>query len=120
MAKLSAHGKELFRYFSMKDYGLVAIMEDGQILRKTPLSTIWKKYRHKKPGVDMGTWRSVKQGQYDRAPEWAKNCKTVPTYETMQRWERDCMCKTPTGHVVEADGEGPDGVPSWLILLGLI
>jgi hypothetical protein len=32
----------------------------------------------------------------------------------------DGICETPTGHRVEPDGIGPDGVPSWLRLFSLI
>lgn len=43
-----------------------------------------------------------------------------PTLATLERWSNDGVCRTPTGHRVEPDGHGPDGVPSWLLILGMI
>jgi len=43
-----------------------------------------------------------------------------PTTNTIGRWMYDGMAKTITGHTTEPDGHGPDGSPSWLLVLGLI
>lgn len=40
--------------------------------------------------------------------------------ETIRYWVYDSVCPTPTGYTVEPDGHGPDGVPSWLIILGYL
>jgi hypothetical protein len=32
----------------------------------------------------------------------------------------DGTCETPNGHTVEPDGVDPEGVPSWLLIHGLI
>ena len=44
----------------------------------------------------------------------------LPDMEELEEWMFDSVCETPTGNDVEPDGYGPDGVPSWLLLLGLI
>jgi hypothetical protein len=44
----------------------------------------------------------------------------APTIATMSRWDMDGIAKTPTGHRVEPDGHGPDGSPSWLLVVGVI
>lgn len=44
----------------------------------------------------------------------------APSIATLEKWSNDGICKTPTGHKVEPDGHGPDGVPSWLLLMGMI
>ena len=45
---------------------------------------------------------------------------TAPTDEEVDAWAFDSVCETPTGDDVEADGYGPDGCPSWLLLLGRV
>jgi hypothetical protein len=44
----------------------------------------------------------------------------APALNTLEKWSNDGICKTPTGHRVEPDGHGPDGSPSWLLVLGWI
>lgn len=120
MATLKAHGTELFRYFDPKRGGLMAVMSDGTTLRKTPWSSGWKLYARKKPEVSMELWRETRTNRYNAMPQWCKSVKSVPSMEQLQRWESDGGCDTPTGHWVEPDGEGPDGVPSWLRLFNVL
>ena len=119
MAKLSAHGQEVCRYFSVKSRGLVAVMADGKVLRRTPFSG-WKLFAVKKSEVPLGEWIAKRREIYARLPAWQQECRSLPSMATLERWSNDSMCETPTGHQVEPDGVGPDGVPSWLILCGLI
>jgi hypothetical protein len=44
----------------------------------------------------------------------------VPSIKTLEKWNDDGISKTVTGHKVEPDGYGPDGSPSWLLVLGMI
>jgi len=44
----------------------------------------------------------------------------APSMKSLERWNWDGICKTPTGKRVEPDGYGPDGSPSWLLVFGLI
>lgn len=44
----------------------------------------------------------------------------VPDEQQIESWVFDSICETPTGDEVEPDGVGPDGVPSWLLLLGFV
>ena len=44
----------------------------------------------------------------------------LPSMQELTAWNEDGICETPTGHRVEPDGTGPDGVPSWLRALRLI
>ncbi len=119
MAKLVAHGYELFRYYSMKYRGILAVMSDGVTMVKRT-DGAWKVAARKKPDVTLEAWREGKKNLYESLPQWMRNAKSIPTLATLQRWEMDGVCKTPTGHMVEPDGVGPDGVPSWLRILGLI
>lgn len=42
----------------------------------------------------------------------------APTMKTLEKWISDGIAKTVTGCRVEPDGIGPDGSPSWLLVLG--
>jgi len=43
-----------------------------------------------------------------------------PSYEELEAFALDSVCPSITGSTVEPDGHGPDGAPSWLLLLGAI
>ena len=43
-----------------------------------------------------------------------------PSVGTMEKWVSDGIAKTVTGHRTEPDGFGPDGSPSWLLVIGVI
>lgn len=120
MARLSAHGKELFRYLSPKYRALVAVYADGTILKRSPFTGGWKVMARKRPEIALEEWVAKKQERYAALPAWVKEVKSIPSLRTLQEWEDDGRCETPTGHVVEPDGHGPDGVPSWLLALGMI
>lgn len=59
----------------------------------------------------------------DGFPEWivwnGEQIET-PDLEQIQFWVYDSVCETVTGDMIEPDGYGPDGAPSWLIALGLM
>lgn len=44
----------------------------------------------------------------------------MPSLRTLERYSMDGVAKTPTGHRTEPDGYGPDGSPSWLLVMGVI
>lgn len=46
--------------------------------------------------------------------------KKPPTLATLERWNRDGVCKTVLGTKTEPDGYGHHGEPSWLLVYGLI
>lgn len=43
-----------------------------------------------------------------------------PSIGTMTKWVSDGVARTITGHRTEPDGTGPDGSPSWLLVLGFM
>lgn len=43
-----------------------------------------------------------------------------PGQKILERQSNDCVAKSVTGKRVEPDGYGPDGSPSWLLVLGFI
>lgn len=116
MAKLVAHGAELFRYFSPRSQALIAVMNDGVTLIRR--NNEWKVKSRRKPEVPLEVWRANKLEMKAKLPEWTLKVKTVPSISTLQKWLKSGVCKTPDGYTVEPDGESPNGVPSWAILLG--
>ena len=43
-----------------------------------------------------------------------------PGIDTLTDWFHEMICESPTGHLVESDGTGPDGFHSWFVYLGMI
>lgn len=119
MAVIQKHGFELHRYLS-KDGHLFAIMSDGTRLVKTFNNRTWRVYSTKKPDCDMQTWRDKKEAFLASLPAWQRETKKLPTLAELEEWDSDGVCETPSGDRVEPDGEGPDGAPSWLRVLGMI
>jgi hypothetical protein len=44
----------------------------------------------------------------------------MPSMKSLEHWVSEGFAKTVTGKKVEPDGYGPDGSPSWLLVLGMI
>jgi hypothetical protein len=40
-----------------------------------------------------------------------------PSIATLQKWDAAGIARTVTGHKTEPDGTGPDGSPSWMLIL---
>ena len=120
MAKLKAHGEEITRFFSPSRRCLMAVMSDGTTLYRTIYSG-WKVALTKKKDVPLDVWKHGKLEKINQAiPKWAREVDHIPSLSTLQAWEADGICETPTGYQVEPDGHGPDGSPSWLLALGII
>lgn len=119
MATLQAHGTELHRYFSTAARGLLSVRSDGTTLVRR-VGDGWKVYRRKRADVTMETWTEYKRQKFASLPAWKRECTELPALHELEQWVSDSVCESPTGHTVEPDGAGPDGVPSWLVCLGLI
>jgi hypothetical protein len=44
----------------------------------------------------------------------------IPSMATIEKWNKNGICKTVTGKKTEPDGYGSDDSPSWLLAMGLI
>lgn len=119
MAKLSAHGTELFRYLSLKHRGLLAVMSDGTVLRKTPWQPTWKLYRTKKKEVSIEAWTASKMEMKAKLEGW-QFVKSIPSAAKLEAWALDSVCEAVDGSTVEPDGKTFDGCPSWLLVFGAI
>lgn len=112
-------GVELFRYFSPSRRFLVSVRDNGESWAKTSGSKWFLSFR-KKDDAPYERWLAGKREKYESLPAWAKNVRSIPSAATLDKWSNDGVCRTVTGDMVEPDGEGPDGAPSWLVALGLI
>lgn len=119
MAKLSAHGPEMFRYFSPRRGFLKAYMSDGTILYRSVFTSGWKILGRVKPGVSVEQAVASARDWVSKQPVWLQQIRSLPSQRTLERWNADGGCETPSGDWVEPDGQGPNGEPSWLLLLGL-
>lgn len=119
MAKLSAHGTEIARYFSTKHGGLVSVCADGVSLIRRP-DTSWQVLSRKKAEVSLDKWTANKLQFVAGLAAWKLQVSSLPSMDTIAEWMADSVCETVTGELVEPDGVGSDGAPSWLLALGLI
>lgn len=111
---------EFARFFSIKHYGLLSYRRDGRILIQRAGECGFRPFFKKKDGVPIDEWIVMKQQEIDAVPRWCFEVTALPSMEELEEWASDSVVETPTGHTVEPDGTGPDGVPSWLRCLGLI
>ncbi len=110
----------VLRYFSPTARALVTLTSEGVTLIRRIDDDDWKIRARKKESLSYDEWIAIKQIDIATLPAWALDIRDLPRLEDLEEWLSDGLCQTPTGHDVEPDGEGPDGVPSWLRLLGLI
>lgn len=120
MAKLSAHGAELVRYFDPRRHCLISCRVDGVRLMRSVYSGGWKVAGRRKPSVSLADWSAAKLAYVATLPVWARECKSLPSEASLREWSMDSVCETLSGDTVEPDGYGSDGAPSWLIALGMI
>jgi len=64
-------------------------------------------------------FRDAMKTSISRLPDQVSGFK-APSVKTMEKWSNDAIALTPTGKRVEPDGYGPDGSPSWMLVLGII
>ena len=43
-----------------------------------------------------------------------------PSLDVLMKWSQSLICESPTGHLVEVHGTGPDGFHSWFRYLDYI
>lgn len=71
------------------------------------------------PDTDQNYQKEPLRVRISRLPEILTGFR-VPSVSQMARMGDDGIATTPTGKRVEPDGWGPDGSPSWLLVLGMI
>jgi hypothetical protein len=110
----------VLRYFSPAKHALVTLTKEGLTLIRRVDDDDWQIAARKKEALSYDEWIAIKKKNIAQLPAWATEIQELPAPEEIEDWIADGVCQTPTGYDVEPDGRGPDGVPSWLLLLGLI
>ena len=110
---------ELHRYFSVARGALISVRSNGVILCRQ-VDDDWKVLSRKKAECSFAQWVANKKAALSSLGRWQLEVEELPSMQELMAWDEDGICETPTGHRVEPDGTGPDGVPSWLRALRLI
>ena len=117
--ELDASGTELHRYFSVARGALISVRSNGVTLC-CQVDDDWKVLSRKKVECSLAQWVANKNAALSSLSRWQLEVEELPSMQELMAWDEDGICETPTGHRVEPDGTGPDGVPSWLRALRLI
>ena len=117
--ELGANGTELHRYFSVARSSLISVRSNGVTLSRQ-VNDDWKVLSRKKVDCSLAQWVASKKVVLSSLSRWQLEVEELPSMQELMAWNEDGICETPTGHRVEPDGTGPDGVPSWLRALRLI
>ena len=110
----------VLRYFSPRHAAMIAIAEEGVVLRLSIQDNEWKVIARKKADCPYDKWIAAKKEEFSNRPAWAQSIEELPSLKELEHWFCDGVCPTPTGDEVEPDGTGSDGAPSWLRALHLI
>lgn len=115
-----APARERARFFSRRRRALISLRDDGSVFTKT-LTEGWTQ-RTEPATADQLDARLTKLDQWCQSVSgWPRHVQDIPTLDDLEQQLRDDgAVETPTGASVEPDGIGPDGVPSWLRVFGLI
>ena len=116
---LDQNGFELHRYFSVARGALISVRSNGVTLCRQ-VDDDWKVLSRKKAECSLAQWVVNKKASLSSLDRWQLDIEELPSLQELMAWDEDGICETPTGHRVEPDGTGPDGVPSWLRALRLI
>jgi|GEM_PF-1590973 len=119
VSELDANGTELHRYFSVARGALISVRSNGVTLCRQ-IDDDWKVLSRKKAECSLAQWVANKKAALSSLGRWQLEVEELPSMQELMAWNEDGICETPTGHRVEPDGTGPDGVPSWLRALRLI
>ena len=119
VSELDANGTELHRYFSVTRGALISIRSNGVTLCRQ-VDDDWKVLSRKKVDCSLAQWVANKKAALGSLSRWQLEVEDLPSMQELMAWNEDGICETPTGHRVEPDGTGPDGVPSWLRAMRLI
>ncbi len=118
-SELDANGSELHRYFSIARGALISVRSNGVTVCRQ-VDDDWRVLSRKKVDVPLVQWVVNKKSSLGALARWQLEVDELPSLKELMAWNEDGICETPTGHRVEPDGTGPDGVPSWLRALRLI
>ena len=118
-SKLDSNGSELHRFFSIARGALISVRSNGVTICRQ-VDDDWNVQSRKKVDVPLAHWVVNKTASLCTLARWQLEVDELPSMQDLMEWNEDGICETPTGHGVEPDGTGPDGVPSWLRALRMI
>ena len=85
MAKLSAHGTELYRFFCPAALRLLSVRSDGVTLAQRH-GEGWKLYTRKRADVPLGQWVDAQRRRWGNLPPLSREITTPPTIDQVERW----------------------------------
>ncbi len=116
----STESPEQGRFFSRRRSALYSLRKDGSIWCKR-LTHGWRLANPVPSPEGLASQVALFERITSTCKPWQRHVDDIPTMQELeQQYREDGCCETPTGHVVEPDGTGPDGVPSWLMIFGMI
>lgn len=95
-------------------------LKDGTVIEAGTRGTL--RFNEQSPRqaiVDFDTRPNTKLGVANLFDYFGRPFMKVPSMSSLSRMA-DGLSKSVTGKTVEPDGYGPDGSPSWLLILGMI
>ena len=69
--------------------------------------------------TDIKSGKSIMAG-LERAHKYLPGFAKPPSIKALEKMSSDGIAKTVTGKRTELDGYGPDGSPSWMLVMGYI
>ena len=96
-------------------------LKDGTIVLKNTLVTVEFDPDHPSLAIlkIAGQAKPVKVSTIN-LEAYLPGFKTPPSRATLRAWAARDICQTVTGKTVAVDGWGPDGSPSWLLVLNML
>jgi hypothetical protein len=101
---------------------LVSVRSDGTLMAKWIWGR-WKMYGRVRQSlmrdgqVDEEALRQFVAEHHER---WLEGDYHLPSLAELERWEQDGVAEAVDGCPVEPDGRCPHGMPSWLLVVGVV
>ena len=95
--------------------------KDGTTLAKGTVVTVsYEGTREKAESMTLNHDGTTHKIRIENGHKYLKGFPKPPNISTLEKWSEEGIGKTPSGYQTEEDGHGPDGSPSWLLVMGLI
>ena len=86
----------------------------------TKLTVYFDSTRYSRVYIDPKDTPNRRCIRLESAHKYLTGFSKPPGLGSLERYSYNGVCTTPTGKRTEPDGCGPDGSPSWLLVLGMI
>jgi len=105
-------------------------LKNGDVIPKgTKVQIDFREARNDTVALMKTSWRGKSNSDYMKEPlkvritglhAMVTGFNKPPSEKRLWKMMDDAVATTPTGKRTEPDGHGPDGSPSWMLVLGLI